>query len=139
MSAGTAVELTAKKPSATGVAAFDVIKVDMTAASVLSVPIYLGGRKVVSLQSNSTITSTNITIKGANFSSGDKSNGVKEGFVVPNDADFADVYDSTDTIVQFTTVTAAKLWALGSAGFPVWIQIELSVAQIATFYIGAKG
>lgn len=138
---GTVTELLSEKPSGAGIPAHDSIEVAMDVGDVLSEPILLAGRKVVSLQSNTALTSTNITLQGANFSSrttkgpGD----YKDGLLIPLAADFNDLYDKSDAPILITATTGQKIWALPDFGFPIWIRLKLSVAQTKTFYLGAKG
>ena len=140
--AGTLEEQEGKKASNIGVAEHQPIKVNMLVASGFSEPILLAGRKVVCLQSNAALTATNITIQGALFSSNTAAlddTTQKDGLVIPLDADFNDLFDKTDTIVQFAATTGQKVWALPDAGFPIWIRLSLSFLQNATFYLSAKG
>ena len=139
---GTIEELNGVKPSAKGIAAHDLIKINMLVGSGVSEPILLAGRKVVSLQSNAALTSTTITFQGTNFSSktapGDDAD-YKDSLLIPNDADFNDLYDASGSIQEFLTEVGEKVWALPNLGFPIWVRLKLSVLQTATFYLSAKG
>jgi len=140
---GTTGELDGKKPSGVGIPAIDIIKINMVVGFGVSEPILLGGRKLVSLQSNAVFTSTaDITFQAANFSSETKPNddtNKKDGFVIPLDADFNDLYDKLNTIVQILASDGQRVWALPEVGFPLWVRLKLSVLQNATFYMTAKG
>lgn len=138
---GTIVEQLGKEASNIGVPAVKVFQINLDSGETFSEPILLQGAKVVSLHSPVALTSTDIDFQGANFSSDTdtSASNQKNGFVPPLDADFDDLYDQDDAQVTFTTTTGTKIWALPDLGFPLWIRLNLSVAQTATLYLVAKG
>jgi len=138
---GTVVELEGVKPSGKGIPAHDLIQVNMDSGEAFSEPILLAGRKVVSLQAL-TLSATDITIQGTNFSSRttrDANADYRDGLLIPLAADFVDLHDKLDAAIKIIGTTGDKIWAFSEAGFPIWIRIFLSVAQTETLYVGAKG
>lgn len=138
---GTIVNTLGKEPSNIGVPAVDVIVINFDVGEGFSEPILLAGRKVVSLQANSALAVTNITMQGANFTSDttrDASNQV-DGFTPPLAADFNDLYDESDTLAVITGTTGQRIWSCPNVGFPLWVRFNLSAPQTVTMHLAAKG
>lgn len=136
---GTIKEQLGKQASNIGIPSVKVFKINLDSGEAFSEPILLEGSKVVSLHSPDSLTSTDITLQGTNFSSNPNKDEQKNGFVIPLAADFDDLYDQSDAIIALLATTGEKVWALPELGFPLWVRLKLSVAQTKTLYLSAKG
>lgn len=137
---GSVIELLGVKPAGRGIPAHDSIQVTMEVAEAFSEPILLAGRKVVSIQAP-TLTSTDLSIEGTNFSSRTSKGTAdyRDGLLIPLAADFQPLNNASNVAIVISTTVGDKIWAISEVGFPIWIRIVLSVAQDAVLHVGAKG
>lgn len=139
---GTVNELLGKQPSEITVDSCLNVQIDTDGVDSFSEPILLEGRSKLSLHLPDAITSTTITLQGANFSSrttSDANADFKNGFKIPEDADFNDLFDDTGTVVTLAATTGERIYNLQDFGTPLWIRFNFSVTEVRTAHLTAKG
>ncbi len=138
---GTVEEQQGVMPSGVGISTCVPIQINMDVGESFSEPILLKGRKIVCLHAPTTLSATDIDMQGTNFSSKTTTGGTsfQDGFLIPEDADFNDLYDQNNSQVNIVGTTGDRIWSCPDAGWPLWLRLNLSAAQTTTFYLVVKG
>lgn len=135
---GTVKGLVGREASNIGVPSVNIFEVAMDSGEDFSEPILLQGAKVISLELP-TLSATDVTIEATNFSTNEDVNDQVSGFRKPLAADFKPLIDMSATAVEITGTTGDQVVTFPDAGFPLWVRINLSVAQTVTLHLSAKG